>query len=115
MTQQLTEINAINMAQVLGDEHSRKILVATHLRAKTASEIAESYSIPIAACYRRIKTLEELALVQRDQQILTQKGKRRWSYISNIHKLELFYTDGKVAARCELRNGYVEDLKAVRV
>lgn len=96
------------MLSVLGDEHSRKILIATHLKSKTAQEIADVHGIPIAACYRRIKFLEDMAFIQKDEQILTQKGKRRWTYISNIHKMELFYTDGKMAARCELRNGFVE-------
>jgi len=106
MLQETTEINAMNMAQVLGDEHSRKILMATHLRPKTATEISELHGIPIAACYRRIKSLESLALIQKGEQILTQKGKRRWSYRSNIHNMEIFYRDGKLVARCELRNGY---------
>ncbi|MBA3044996.1 MAG: winged helix-turn-helix domain-containing protein [Candidatus Thermoplasmatota archaeon] len=110
MIQECKEMTAVNMAQVLGDENSRKILIATHLKPKTASEISENYGIPIAICYRRIKTLENMALVQKDEQILTQKGKRRWSYISNIHKLELMYRDGKIAARYELRNGFVENL-----
>ena len=110
MLQETTEINAMNMAQVLGDEHSRKILMATHLKPKTATEISETHGIPIAACYRRIKSLENLALIQKDEQILTQKGKRRWSYRSNIHKMDLFYHDGKLVARCELRNGYIADL-----
>ncbi len=108
--QEVKEINATNMAQVLGDEYARKILMAVHLKPKTATEISETKGIPIAACYRRIKLLEGMALIHRDEQILTQKGKRRWSYISNIHKLELFYRDGNMAARCELRNGFIGEM-----
>ena len=108
MTQKQVGVEAIDMLSVLGDEHSRKILIATHIKPRTATEIAEANGIPIAACYRRIKLLEDMAFIQKDEQILTQKGKRRWTYISNIHKMELFYTDGKIAARCELRNGYIE-------
>ena len=104
------EINATNMAQILGDTYSKAILTSTHSKPKTALEIAEVHGIPIAACYRRIKTLEEMGFIHRDEQILTQKGKRRWSYISNIYKIELFYTGGKISARCELRNGYVNEI-----
>jgi predicted transcriptional regulator len=114
MMRELHEINAGTMAQVMGDEHSRKILMATHLRARTANELSETNGIPIAACYRRIRVLEELGLLQRDEQMLTQKGKRRWSYISNIHNMELFYRDGKLMARCQLRNGYVNDFEVVK-
>jgi len=108
MTQKNIGIEAIEMLSVLGDEHSRKILIATHLKARTAQDIAEKYGIPIAACYRRIRFLEDMALIQKDEKILTQRGKRRWTYISNIHAMELYYTGGKMAARCELRNGFVE-------
>ena len=104
------EINATNMAQILGDGYSKAILTSTHMKPKTALEIADMHGIPVAACYRRIKTLEEMGFLYRDEQILTQKGKRRWSYISNIHKLEIFYSEGKISARCELRNGYVSTL-----
>lgn len=104
------EINATNMARILGDEYSKAILISTHLKPKTALEIADVHGIPIAACYRRIKTLEEMGFIHKEQQILTQKGKRRWSYISNIHKMEIFYSDGKISARCELRNGYVNQV-----
>lgn len=100
-------INATNMAQILGDGYSKAILTATHKKPRTALDIAGLHGIPIAACYRRIKTLEKLGFIHRDSQILTQRGKRRWSYISNIHRLEIFYSDGKISARCELRNGYV--------
>jgi predicted transcriptional regulator len=108
MTQKHIGIDATDMLGVLGDEHSRKILIATHIKPRTAMEIADAQGIPIAACYRRIKILEDMAFIQKDEQILTQNGKRRWTYISNIHRMELFYTDGKMAARCELRNGFIE-------
>jgi len=101
------EINATNMARILGDGYSKAILISTHIKPKTALEISEMHGIPVAACYRRIKTLEGLGFIHRDEQILTQKGKRRWSYISNIHRLEIFYSEGKLSAKCELRNGHV--------
>ncbi len=104
------EINATNMAQILGDGYSKAILISTHLKPKTALEIADVHGIPIAACYRRIKTLEDLGFIHRGEQILTQKGKRRWSYISNIHSLQIYYSEGKLSAKCELRNGYVSNL-----
>ena len=102
------KIDATNMARILGDGYSKAILTSTHLKPRTALEIADIHGIPIAACYRRIKALESIGLIHRDEQILTPKGKRRWSYISNIRKIEIFYEDGRVSARCELRNGYVK-------
>ncbi len=108
MIQKHIGVEATAMLSVLGDEHSRRILIATHLKPRTAQEIAGNQGIPIAACYRRIKLLEDMAFIQKDEQILTQRGKRRWTYISNIHRIDLFYSDGRMSARCELRNGFVD-------
>lgn len=95
------------MAQVLGDVYSNTILRSTHYKPKTALEISEKCSIPIAACYRRIKILENMGLLHKEERLLTQRGKRIWSYLSNVHQFEIFYRDGKLVAKCELRNGYV--------
>ena len=108
---QTTEINETNMARILGDDYSRKILMATHMRSHTALEISEDHGIPVAACYRRIKALHDIGLIRKEERYLTHKGKRIWKYLSNVHQIELFYKDGKVMARCELRNGYVKDIR----
>jgi hypothetical protein len=101
------EINSTNMAQVLGDVYSNTILRSTHIKPKTAIEISEAYGIPIAACYRRIRVLESMGLLRKEERLLTQRGKRIWNYLSNVHQFEIFYRDGKVIAKCELRNGYI--------
>jgi len=111
MTIQTTEINETNMAQILGDGYSKTILMATHMRPHTALEISEDHGIPVAACYRRIKSLHEIGLIRKEERYLTQKGKRIWKYLSNVHQIELFYSNGKVMAKGELRNGYVKDIR----
>lgn len=95
------------MAQILGDAYSKIILVSTHSKSKTAIEISEKQGVPIAACYRRIKRLESMGLIRKEERLLTQKGKRIWSYLSNINNFEIYFKDGKLMAKCELRSGYV--------
>lgn len=107
MLPKTSEITATNMAYVLGDSYSKTVLTSTHLKPKTAFEISERHGIPIAACYRRIRLLENMGLLRREERLLTQKGKRIWNYLSNVHQFEIFYRDGKIMAKCELRNGYV--------
>ena len=105
--------NAEDMAKVLGDMSSRVILEAVHRRARTAQEISQDYGIPIAVCFRRIKALEGMALLQRDSQIFTQRGKRRWTYISNVHSVDLMFNEGNLKVSYMLRNGYCSESREV--
>ncbi len=70
-------MNPLEASQLLTDEYSAKILLATYKRRISAQEISQRYGIPIAACYRKIRTLEEAGLIQCVDRILTQKGKRK--------------------------------------
>lgn len=107
MTQKSSEINAGNITHVLGDRYSKTILMATHDKPKTALDISSTHGIPIAACYRRINFLVKMGLLWKEERLLTQKGKRIWSYLSNVHQFEIFYRSGKIMVKCELRSGYV--------
>ena len=55
-------VDLLKTSQLLTDEYSVKILVATIRIPKSAQEISDLYGIPIAACYRRIRDLEEEGL-----------------------------------------------------
>ncbi len=111
MKMDISEINEASIAEILGDNYSKTILMTTHHRSQTAQEMSEVHGIPVAACYRRIKKLHSMGLLSKEERYLTQKGKRIWKYISNVHKIEMFYMDGKLMARCELRNGFVKDMR----
>ena len=99
----------VDMARILGDEYSSKILMATNMRSKTALEISHTHGIPIAACYRRISSLLQQGFIIKDERYLTQEGKRTWKYLSNVHMVNIMYIEGKMRVRCELRNGYTND------
>src|SRR2546430_4845413 len=73
-------LSPLEASQLLTDEYSAKILLATYKRKISAQEISQRYGIPIAACYRKIRILEEVGLIQCVERILTQKGKRKNLY-----------------------------------
>ena len=105
-TKLLTPLEA---SQLLTDEYSAKILLATYKRKISAQEISQRYGIPIAACYRKIRVLEEVGLIQCVERILTQKGKRKNLYTSCLRNAYIFFENGKLRARFQLATGQVKD------
>ena len=87
-------LSPLEASQLLTDEYSAKILLATYKRKISAQEISQRYGIPIAACYRKIRILEEVGLIQCVERILTQKGKTMKLYRSLLKSAELVYQDG---------------------
>ena len=104
--EQMSEMNGIDFANILGDKYSAIILTATNKQSSGALEISQKYGIPIAACYRRINQLEKIGLILKDERILTLEGKRMWRYTSNIHTISISFSEGRLTANCQLRNGY---------
>src|SRR5256712_13142518 len=74
----------------------------------SAQEISQQYGIPIAACYRKIRILEEVGLIQCVERILTQKGKRKNLYTSCLRNAYIFFENGKLRARFQLATGQVK-------
>ena len=70
-------LSPLEASQLLTDEYSAKILLATYKRKISAQEISQRYGIPIAACYRKIRILEEVGLIQCVERILTQNEGRQ--------------------------------------
>src|SRR5438046_9089349 len=102
-------LSPLEASQLLTDEYSAKILLATYKRKSSAQEISQRYGIPIAACYRKIRTLEEVGLIQCVDRILTQKGKRKNLYTSCLRNAYIFFENGKLRARFQLATGVVQD------
>ncbi len=102
-------MNPLEASQLLTDEYSAKILLATYKRKISAQEISGRYGIPIAACYRKIRILEDAGLIECVDRILTQKGKRKNLYTSKLKNAYIFFENGKLRARFHLANGAVKD------
>jgi ribosomal protein S25 len=99
----------LEASQLLTDEYSAKILLATYKRRISAQEISQKYGIPIAACYRKIRVLEEAGLIECVDRILTQKGKRKNLYTSRLKNAYIFFENGKMRARFQLVTGLEKD------
>jgi len=108
-TDQDAEMNPLQASQLLTDEYSAKILLATYKRRISAQEISHRYGIPIAACYRKIRALEEAGLIVCVDRILTQKGKRKNLYTSCLKNAYIFFENGRLRARFQLATGAVRD------
>jgi len=102
-------MNALEASQLLTDEYSAKILLATFKRKISAQEISKMYGIPIAACYRKIKVLEDVGLLECVDRVLTQKGKRKNLYTSRLKNAYIFFENGKLKVRFYLSTGAVKD------
>ncbi|MEW5937874.1 MAG: ArsR family transcriptional regulator [Candidatus Thermoplasmatota archaeon] len=98
-------MNPIEASRIIADEYSTKILIATHLRPKNAVELSQNLSIPIAACYRRINTLEKLGLLVCVGRSLTQKGKRIRNYLSQLKDASIFLEEGQLKVRFNMKTG----------
>ena len=102
-------MSPLQASQLLTDEYSAKILLATYKRKISAQEISQRYGIPIAACYRKIRVLEEAGLIECVDRVLTQKGKRKNLYTSCLKNAYIFFENGRLRARFQLATGLVRD------
>jgi len=98
-------MDLLRVSQLLTDEYSMKILVATVRIPRSAQDIAQRFGIPIAACYRRIKDLESAGLIVCQERRLSQQGKRVSYYISMLKNADMSYEDGKLRVRFQLKTG----------
>ena len=98
-------IDILRVSQLLTDEYSIKILVATVRQPKSAQDIAAKYGIPIAATYRRIKDLEAAGLLVCQERRLSQQGKRVSYYPSMLKNAYVFFEDGTLKVKFQLKTG----------
>ena len=104
-----SEMSAFEASNIITDEYAVKILVATYRTAKSAIELSHRFGIPIAACYRRIHTLENVGLLTCIDKVLTQKGKRVKIYISQLKNAYIFFERGKFRVKFEMKTGETEN------
>ncbi len=109
----VSQMNPLAVTKLLSDEYSVKILTATFRLPRSANYLSVKFDIPIAACYRRIRELEELKLIFITERILTPRGKRVSLYRSNLKSAYLTFENGKLKALLELsghERGEVEEV-----
>lgn len=95
----------LRTSQLLTDEYSVKILVATIRIPKSAQDISDAYNIPIAACYRRIRDLEQEGLLVCTERKLSRQGKRVSYYLSMLKSAYVYFDNGHLRVKFELKTG----------
>ncbi len=98
-------VDLLKTSQLLTDEYSVKILVATIRIPKSAQEISDLYGIPIAACYRRIRDLEVEGLIVCTERRLSRQGKRVSYYLSMLKSAFVYFESGHLKVKFELKTG----------
>ena len=102
-------LQALETSQLITEEYSAKILLATMGKPKTAFELSEKLGIPIAACYRKIKLLEQAGMINCVERRLTQAGKRISLYKSKVKNAQIIVERNKLRARIEMIDGTLTD------
>ena len=98
-------MHALETSRLLTEEYSAKILLATMGKPKTAFELSEKLGVPIAACYRKIKILED-----RDYIFCVDgayPGRKMMSlYKSNVKNARIMFERNKIRANIEIDRRY---------
>ena len=102
-------MHALETSRLLTEEYSAKILLATMGKPKSAFELSDKLGIPIAACYRKIKLLEDSGLMFCAERKLTQAGKRISMYKSNVRNAQIVFERNKIRAKIEMIDGTTQD------
>jgi hypothetical protein len=84
--------------ELMSDEHTLRLLHATSKGPLELADLCIECGLSGAACYRRLMDLERLGLV-------SQVPGERTGYVSDLKRIELLFTDGRVTARIERRSG----------
>ncbi len=102
-------MHALETSRLLTEEYTAKILLATMGKPKSAFELSEKLGVPIAACYRKIKILEDSGLIFCVERRLTQAGKRISLYKSNVKNAHIVFERNKIRANIEMIDGTSQD------
>ena len=94
------DIKELAMAQLLMDDYCLKIISGTSHRSMSIKEIAFTYFIPFATCYKKVAQLEAVGLLEEEGKVLDKGGKKHAVYISN---LEVSYRSNTVEFQIEMK------------
>ncbi len=97
-----SDINVVDLPTLFGNPYVLKILSATLIRPKTVQELSIKYDIPIAACYRRVRLLEQKKLLKYVDKVLTTHGKWVKRYLSTVRNITLTFEKGKIHVKADI-------------
>lgn len=86
------------VAGIIADKYARIILKGTFRAGKSARELSEEYNIPIVACYRTLKKMEEAGLLDKKKRKKGKKKRQRTTsyYRCNVKSLAIVFENGTI-------------------
>ncbi len=93
---------AFAVVRTVLDPSSLQILRATHDREWSALGLSQHLGIPIVACYRRLKELEELGIIAPSGSIARTAGHPIRLFRSCLRSARISFEDGRLTATIEL-------------
>lgn len=89
-------MDAFDLFRLVLDEYSSRIIQLTSPHPMNAIQLSDALGIPIAACYRRIRTLKEAGVLKEEGKAVSIGGKLVATYRSSLEKAEVVLTDGRL-------------------
>ena len=102
-------------ARLLTDEYAAKILMATYGREMDALTLSRELEIPIAACYRRIHSLEKAGLLECSGERMGLQGKKIKVYRSLLKQARIEFRNGRLVAELEMSDGRKKEVPLVNM
>jgi hypothetical protein len=93
------ESRTIDASELITDMDMEKILLGTYQKSRSAPELSEVYGIPIAVCFKKIKTLRKMGLLNVTETVRAASGKKMEYYTANLDDAYVFYDSGRVKVR----------------
>ena len=87
---QLSEFDITKkIIESLSNVCTRAVLFSVKNESKDATQIADELKISLSTVYKTLSTLEDLALAEIDQYVISSEGKKIKQYRSRISKVEI--------------------------
>ena len=87
---QLSEFDITQkIIESLSNVCTRAVLFSVKNESKDATQIADELKISLSTVYKTLSTLEDLALAEIDQYVISSEGKKIKQYRSRISKVEI--------------------------
>ncbi len=84
------------------DPYAMRILLATNDREYSALDLSRALGLPIVACYRRIRVLEDLGVLGVSRSLTSSAGHPIRLFRSHLRSARITFEEGRLVATIEL-------------
>jgi len=89
----------IDATHLLMDSDIENILLGTYRGDMSAYEISENYGIPIATCFKKVKQLKKMGLLEVSRIEHSSGYKKIEYYSANLENAYVYYDSGRLKVR----------------